>query len=601
MVMIKIDNKPDCCGCKACGDVCPKGSISFILDEEGFWYPKVDLDTCIDCHLCEKVCPVIHYEGVNTANSESPKTYIIQHKDVNERFDSTSGAAYPAIAKYYLKHGYYVAGHVFTPDFSVTGYVTNKIEDLNKLRKSKYLQSDLQGVYSQIKKLLNDGNKVLFSGCPCQIAALKTFLRKEYNELLTVDFTCMGIDSPWAFQKYIQSMERQYDSKLVYFKSKSKETGWRDLTNKMIFENGNTYFGTRNIDPNLRATFLDILMRPSCFQCRFKGLPRISDITIGDYWHRRTVKDFNIDDNTGTSYYMANSKAGEEFFNNIKEEFRCEHKEASVLFRGNPYMFKSLPEPKDINRHDFYSALKNEDFKEVVDRFYEKVHYESRIKKVIINILRAFKRYRFNPFRCIRFIYYNLFCENIDIDLADSLFLVWDSVNLDLKKGSKIKVKGICTLGKKYGHRGIIHLGENSELSIDTITSETSSFDLTLGESARLNIGHRTIIGNSARVSAVKKVSVGGYSYLGGNSIISDNNDMAICSDEKSIMAEPTTVGVHCWIGQNSMVAKGTTMGDEVILEPNSVAEGNISPRVKIKGFPAYIVKKNIQWFKQGI
>ena len=170
-------------------------------------------------------------------------------------------------------------------------------------------------------------------------------------------------------------------------------------------------------------------------------------------------------------------------------------------------MFKSLPEPKDINRHDFYSALKNEDFKEVVDRFYEKVHYESRIKKVIINILRAFKRYRFNPFRCIRFIYYNLFCENIDIDLADSLFLVWDSVDLDLKKGSKIKVKGICTLGKKYGHRGIIHLGENSELSIDTITSETSSFDLTLGESARLNIGHRTIIGNSARVSAVKKVS----------------------------------------------------------------------------------------------
>lgn len=99
----------------------------------------------------------------------------------------------------------------------------------------------------------------------------------------------------------------------------------------------------------------------------------------------------------------------------------------------------------------------------------------------------------------------------------------------------------------------------------------------------------------------MKKVSVGGYSYLGGNSIISDNNDMAICSDEKSIMAEPTTVGVHCWIGQNSMVAKGTTMGDEVILEPNSVAEGNISPRVKIKGFPAYIVKKNIQWFKQGI
>ena len=259
--MIDIKNKRDCCGCKACGDICPKDAITFNVDEEGFWYPEVNEDRCIDCHLCEKVCPILHHEGVNKGNFERPRTFILQHKDVQERFDSTSGALYPSIAKYFLEHGYYVAGHIFNDDFSVRGFVSNKLEDLDKLRKSKYLQSDMIGVYKEVKKLLVDGQRVLFSGCPCQIAAMKVFLKKDYDGLLTVDFTCMGIDSPLAFKKYIESLEKIYGSKLVYFKSKSKETGWRDLTNKMIFENGRTYFGTRDLDPNLRATFLDILMR----------------------------------------------------------------------------------------------------------------------------------------------------------------------------------------------------------------------------------------------------------------------------------------------------------------------------------------------------
>lgn len=597
--MIDIKNKRDCCGCKACEDICPKTAVSFSLDEEGFWYPKVDPDKCIDCHLCERVCPILHHEGLNKGNEARPKTFILQHKDTTERFNSTSGAAYPAIAKWCLANGYYVAGHVFNENYSVHGFVTNNPEDLDNLRKSKYLQSDMKGVYATVKSLLTDGHKVLFSGCPCQIGAMRTFLQKDYDGLLTVDFTCMGIDSPWAFKKYIESMERLYGAKMVFFKSKSKETGWRDLTNKMIFENGKTYFGTRTIDPNLKATFLDILMRPSCFECRFKGLPRIADITIGDYWHRRdNIYDVHIDDNTGTSYFMANSCKGLNFLHNIIDDFRCEEKNVEVLFKGNPYMFKSLPEPSNINRTDFYSSIRERDFKEVVDEIYDSVHNQSRIKLIIISLLRAFKRYHFNPLRFSRFLYYNVFCKRIKVDLASSLFLVWDSVKLDLAKESRIEIKGICTLGRNKGPEGIIRLGRGALLTMDTIESEGSNLSISIERGATLNVGYRSFIGKGADISVARAVKIGEFSFIGSNTTITDNNSMAIRSDDNCLMIEPVTIGAHCLVGENSVITRGTIVGDEVIVEPNSKVVGLIPPRVVVSGCPAIMIKKNVLWKK---
>lgn len=596
--MINITNKRECCGCKACEDVCPKSAITFHTDEEGFWYPKVDVDKCVDCHLCEKVCPILHREGLNKGNKPRPETFILQHKDTSERFNSTSGAAYPAIAKWCLEHGYYVAGHIFNEDYTVRGYVTNSLGDLEILRKSKYLQSDMKGVYATVKKLLKNGERVLFSGCPCQIGAMKSFLQKDYEGLLTIDFTCMGIDSPWAFKKYIESMEKIYGSKLAYFKSKSKETGWRDLTNKMVFENGKTYFGTRAVDPNLKATFLDILMRPSCFECKFKGLPRISDITIGDFWHRRAPGEIAMDDNTGTSYYMANSQKGLEFLKNIESLFRSEQKEVEVLFKGNPYMFKSLPEPTKIRRKDFYSALKDRDFKEVVEDLYNKAHYQPRYKLVIISLLRALKRYHFNPVRYMRFLYYNLFSKNVKVDLATSLFLVWDTVKLDIAKGATIEVKGICTLGQAKGQQGVIKMEENSKLILDTVTTEGSSVEINVGVGAEVNIGYRTIIGEGVLISSNQKIKIGEISYLGRNSIVTDNNSMVLMSDENAIMVEPTDLGAHCLIGEYAIVSKGSRLGDEVIVESHSKVGGVIPPRVVVNGNPATIVKKNILWKK---
>jgi acetyltransferase-like isoleucine patch superfamily enzyme/coenzyme F420-reducing hydrogenase beta subunit len=590
--MIDIKNKVDCCGCNACGDVCPTDSISFKADQEGIWYPEVDMSKCIDCHLCEKVCPIINHDGLNKGNSDNPTTYVLQHKSAKERFNSTSGCLYPEIARYYLEHGWYVAGHIFNKDYTVRGNISNKIEDLEIFRNSKYLQSDMQGVYKEVKKLLNEGKRVLFSGCPCQVAAFKTYLRKDYLNLLTTDFTCMGIDSPKAFLKYIESLEHKYGSKVAYFKSKSKEVGWRDLTNKFIFENGKTYFGINGRDANLKATFLDILDRPSCYDCKFKGMPRIADITIGDFWHRPSKEFAEIDDNTGTSYYIANNEKGVELFKHISDSFRFTEIDVKLLFEGNPRIFSSLDEPK-YSRDEFYKRLETEDFQKLVDEYYERTHKRSSIKALIINSLRALKRQRLNPIAFTRFFYYNFFCSNVKANIATGDILLFQyKSKLSFAKDSKLTVVGICQIGNDCK----LKLGENAKMSIDNFDATSGNIKINIAKDAALSIAFRTVIDNNVSITCSKKVQIGGFSYISSGVIIDDSNNKVVCSNDNSFLSEPVKIGEHCLLGENVVIRRGTQMGDEVIVESNSTVSGSIPPRVKIAGTPATIVKKDVLW-----
>lgn len=590
--MIRIENKVDCCGCNACGDVCPKDAITFKTDNEGIWYPKIDIDKCIDCHLCEKVCPVLNHEGLNKENSEYPEAYVMQHKSAKERFNSTSGCLYPEIARYILENGGYVAGHIFNEDYTVRGYVTNKIEDLELLRNSKYLQSDMQGVYRKVKRLLAEGKQVLFSGCPCQIAAFKTYLKKDYKNFLTVDFTCMGIDSPKAFLKYIESLELKYRSKVVYFKSKSKETGWTDLTNKAIFENGKTYFGTRNVDSNLKATFLNVLVRPSCYDCKFKGFPRIADITIGDFWSEPRKEYASLVDNTGTSYYIANSEKALSFFENITSAFYLKKIDLKELFGGNPLMNKSL-NPPAFDREIFYKELGGNDFSELVERYYNLVHSKAFLKPFVINTLRMFKRLDFSLLSFIRCFYHNVFNRHLSCSISRGDMLLYPlSAKLNLSKGAKIEVHGICHLGNYSS----IKMRRESILEINNLTAPTQNPQIMLEADAYLSIGDRVRIGYNSIIDCSKSISIGGFGYIANNVTISDRNNGIICSDENLSMIESITIGEHCLIGENTVIRRGTKMGDEVIVEPNSVVTGDIPPRVKIAGTPATIINKDILW-----
>ena len=254
--MIKIENSKDCCGCNACGDICAHNAITFKIDIEGFWYPEVDNSKCNNCGLCEKICPELHISELKKNDFEKPiYTIAAINKDMSIRWDSTSGGAFSALADIMYEQGGYVSGAIYNEDFSVRNYISNNPKDLAILRSSKYLQSNAVGLYSEIRDLLRKGEKVLACGTPCQMAALRSFLRKEYENLIIVDFICRGVNSPKVYRKYLDSLERRYGGKVVYVKAKNKELGWRNLTRKVMFDNGKVYYGVKMND-DFRAVII---------------------------------------------------------------------------------------------------------------------------------------------------------------------------------------------------------------------------------------------------------------------------------------------------------------------------------------------------------
>ena len=201
--------KSECCACTACEQACPVNAISFTKDEEGFLYPAINKDKCIDCGLCERVCPVEH---PNYSNTETPEVYAAMVKEVEQRKKSSSGGMFYAIASWILNQGGKVYGATMDEKHQVKHISVDNLEDLDLLRGSKYVQSDLQQVFADIKKELKAGRWCYFVGTGCQVAGLKSFLRKDYDTLLTSDLVCHGVPSQWLFDQHIKYLEEKYKS-----------------------------------------------------------------------------------------------------------------------------------------------------------------------------------------------------------------------------------------------------------------------------------------------------------------------------------------------------------------------------------------------------
>ena len=322
--MISIQ-KQDCVGCNACGDVCFKQAITFVADKEGFDYPVVDKQCCVDCGLCEKVCPALHKQVRDT--KKDPLVFAAYAKDDLIRIDSTSGGVFSLFAKWVYKQGGYVGGAIYNEDYSVSQIVSNQ-NRLDELRSSKYLQSSAENVYKQIKALLKNNERVLFCGTPCQVVALHNFLGKDYDNLVTLDFLCRGVNSPKVFQKYLRELEQEFDSKITKIKFKAKKWGWHNFSMRIDFANGMEYCQDRTHD----LFFIGYLQggcfaRPSCYNCKFKSIPHISDITIGDFWGIEKL-DMSMDQDKGTSIVIVNTEKGERIFNAIKTQI--EYKQFSI-------------------------------------------------------------------------------------------------------------------------------------------------------------------------------------------------------------------------------------------------------------------------------
>lgn len=318
--MIQITDKSQCCGCNACVQRCPKQCISMHEDSEGFLYPQIDMELCIDCGLCEKVCPVLHQ-----ANPNRP-IEVLAAKNPNEeiRLHSSSGGIFTMLAEKVIDHGGVVFGAIFTSDWKVEHRCATTREGLAAFRGSKYVQSVVGETFQQAEAFLKQRKEVLFGGTPCQIAALKLFLRKKYDNLFALDFICHGVPAPGVFRDYLEEEKQCFasrngveDVKIEQILFRDKRKSWKDfhftLTLSGKAANGKTKT-TVSSDSFLKNPFMkgflaDLYLRPSCHACPAKELKSGSDITIGDYWGiEQTMPE--IDDDHGVSCVIINTDQG---------------------------------------------------------------------------------------------------------------------------------------------------------------------------------------------------------------------------------------------------------------------------------------------------
>ena len=275
-------DREKCCGCGACANICPKQVITMTADELGFLYPVINTELCINCNLCEDVCPGLSLERYKNDKCFN-KAYAGYLESNDELLKSASGGVFVAIANKYLEIGATICGVQYSSDFRKSYFTTiNNESELQKLRGSKYIQSEKRDIYKRVKALLEDKKEVFFTGLPCDVVALKCYLKKEYDNLTTVDLICYGCTTPMVAEKYLDKMEKKFKSKAVHFTVKDKKSGWENTSLYIKFENGKEY---RNLFRNTEyGVAFDKLVRESCYTCDFKGDNRASDLTIGDYW-----------------------------------------------------------------------------------------------------------------------------------------------------------------------------------------------------------------------------------------------------------------------------------------------------------------------------
>lgn len=326
--MIKIIDKEQCCGCSACLHICPKNSIIFKEDKEGFLYPRVNMETCIDCGLCEKVCPVLNQDDERIPE----KVYAAKHEDDEIRMKSSSGGIFTLLADQILDEGGVVFGARFNDKWEVIHDYTETKEGLAPFRGSKYVQSYIGNSYKIAESFLKSGRKVMFTGTPCQIAGLKKFLRKEYDNLLTVDFVCHGVPSPMIWRKYLEeeiARQGEVGKNSVLTSSKvnpvltgvnfrDKSIGWKKYSFVLNFSKTSGE-GEQNTvlssifyeNPYMNAFLSNLSLRPICYACPAKSGKSGADITIGDFWGiKKSIPDF--DDDKGSSLLFLNTKQIEE-------------------------------------------------------------------------------------------------------------------------------------------------------------------------------------------------------------------------------------------------------------------------------------------------
>lgn len=353
--MIKLSRKYDCCGCAACAQRCPRQCITMQADEEGFLYPQVNMDVCVDCGLCEEVCPELNV----CANDEPVKAFAAKNDDKSVRLSSGSGGVFTLLATKVIETGGMVYGVKWDENWQTVYFAAEHIEELEAFRGAKYVKAKNESVFCDVEKHLKEGREVLFSGLPCDVNALKLFLRKDYANLLTVACVCHGVPSASLWDKYLdeECRKRKENRKdIAAINLRDKRSGWRNYSCTLNFADGKTASLLHDDNPWMRAFIYNLTLRPSCHQCSSKLQNSMADVTLGDFWGGQSLlgNSDDVQQDSGISLILIHSDKGEKSCINAGVTYIKEFGVSEVA-KYNAAMIKSAS--ANPRREEFFARI----------------------------------------------------------------------------------------------------------------------------------------------------------------------------------------------------------------------------------------------------
>lgn len=373
--MITLAAPALCNGCSACSAVCPNGCIEFVRDSRGFLYPEILPEKCLECHVCEKTCPVLN---PRSAKPSFCRVLAVKNKNDEERMAGSSGGFFPALARRFVEEGGIVFGAAWMSGWLVHHQSASMQEDIAAFFGSKYLPSELGDAFRQVKVLLEQDRKVLFSGTPCQIAGLSAFLRRPYHNLLTVEVICMGVPAPRLFQRHLKELEKQFltgehpEITEICFRDKSTSGGWKNYHISMWGKKSVAqepfcfYRKPHRQDAFFRLYLQSLVLRDSCHECRIKQIASTADFTVGDAWGINEILS-NFDDNQGASFVCIRTRAGEEWLEKLREKLDCREIAYQQVCERNPSLIRSVPcSPR---RKEFDACVDSLSIRELAEKF----------------------------------------------------------------------------------------------------------------------------------------------------------------------------------------------------------------------------------------
>ncbi len=378
MKVMMLCNPNECTGCWACVSACAQNCLTMQANDEGHLVPIIDENRCTNCLACSKVCPVLHLPASD--HQENPDVYAVFNRDRHIRDESTSGGAFSAFAEEILSRGGVVFGAAYDENLKVSHIAVSSVDNLKKLRVSKYVQSEIGETFRQTRDLLQNTEKpVLFSGTPCQIAGLLSYLGKlgSSPNLYTIDLVCYGVPPAEIFQKYMDFIHRKHGSPIAGFSFRDKRDGWRNSATNITFANGKEIHAYDGDEATFKeAYYKRLMMRNSCHNCRFSKLPRLSDITIGDFWSIGKECPFHHDTTGGITLTMVHSAKGQLLFEESGQRIHFEKRSLEEALAGGEMICGSAKE--NPLRKQFLIDARNMPFELLIKKYMNKRPHGTR-------------------------------------------------------------------------------------------------------------------------------------------------------------------------------------------------------------------------------